>query len=136
MLGSEHGVDNVGRTMAINGKPIVDNVRPHHDSNSLNASLDGANAQRRSSSRNKHAKKQERGQQKERTRALQKQIKQRREHLLPPSVRARGKRDDESHSGVRKHHGSSVYTKRSQTTPAEKSGRKPTRKNTRRAAEK
>ena len=62
MLGNEHGVDNVGSTGAINAKPIVDNVRPHNDSNSLNASLDGANAQLRSSSRNKHAKKQERGQ--------------------------------------------------------------------------
>ena len=46
-LERQHETANVGPTGALNAKPMMDNVRPHHGSNSLNASplMAGANAQ-------------------------------------------------------------------------------------------
>ena len=73
----------MGPTGAINGTPMVDNVRSRHSSNSLKSSLDESSAHKKRW-KNKYAKKQERRQRKEGSR-LTKPTTTREASMLLPS---------------------------------------------------
>ena len=123
---------------ALIGKPMVDNVRPHHGITIWDAPLAGASDQRRPSWKTSTPRSKKRANRKKRSLlAKKKNTTQGGKHRwFRQGHRARGKRDHQSHTEVRKHHGSSVRTKRRQDTPAVESRSEPTKTNPRRAAEK
>ena len=119
-LGSQHGTANVEPTGALNGKQMVDNVRPHRGINSWKAPLAGVMCDQDLREKTSTPRGNNREKQKERTRSSRKQQQNTQgvKHLcFHEGHTSRGKRHNGSHSAVRKHHGSPVCAERRRATP-------------------
>ena len=119
-LGSQHGTANVEPTGALNGKQMVDNVRPHRGINSWKAPLAGVMCDQDLRGKTSTPRGNNKEKQKERARSSRKQQQNTQgvKHLcFHEGHTSRGKRHNGSHSAVRKHHGSPVCAERRRATP-------------------